>query len=128
MPAMLSLPKSTGALAGARPSAASLGRASVPSSAFLRHGGVLGSQGRCVSRAADVEQEQGENLLDNFSFSDAKKANAYSIADVQQALAYYSEGEVFLLMEKPACFCSSSPSLSLPLLLFGCSVMSRKLL
>ena len=35
-----------------------------------------------------------DTTLDNFSFSDAKRANDYSVADVQQALAFYEEGEV----------------------------------
>ncbi len=35
-----------------------------------------------------------EETLENFSLSDAKRANEYSTSDVQQALAYFTEGEV----------------------------------
>lgn len=61
---------------------------SVPSSVVLRQG--ASGLRRCDVKAADTAAE----TLETFSLSDAKKANTYSSADVQQALAFYQDGEV----------------------------------
>jgi len=48
----------------------------------------------CQRRGAVLPKAAAEDTtLENFSLSDAKRANDYSTADVQQALAYYVDGE-----------------------------------
>lgn len=90
--------------AGSRPVVASTSAAArLPVSVVLRPvSGVLSTSSkckcgcgarRCVSRRA-ADTEAPPSVLENFSFSDAKKANEYSTSDVQQALAFYQDGEV----------------------------------